>query len=203
MVNSIVIYLFCTHLTFDLILRLRRISRLGIYPCGCWHSSRNTISMDATFYPILPSEEFFHGMDCQLLGRHNQGIIAFNLVTHIVYYDTTTETGQAMLRGASVHASRGDLQQSRHRYLQLGDRLQMIAWPYFLYLLIYGRAYPRVLVPPKIKLLFWILLFFLLSTLHIFGINISICPVFVARNYFYLTDRSFFDIFLFLFSFLV
>ena len=23
--------------------------------------------MDATFYSILPSEDFFHGMDCQLL----------------------------------------------------------------------------------------------------------------------------------------
>ena len=36
------------------------------------------------------------------LGLHNQSIIAFNLVTHIVYYDTT-EAGQTMLRGASVH----------------------------------------------------------------------------------------------------
>ena len=52
----IVIYLFCTHLTFDLILRLRNISRLGIHPYGCWHTSRNTISMDATFYSILPSK---------------------------------------------------------------------------------------------------------------------------------------------------
>lgn len=52
-----------------------------------------------------------------ILGLHNQGIIAFNLVTHIVYYYTTTETGQAMLRGASVHAARGDIQQSRHHYL--------------------------------------------------------------------------------------
>ena len=66
--NSIAILSFCTHLTFDLILRLRRISRLGIHPYGFWHTSRNTISMDATFYSILPSEEFFHGMDCQLCG---------------------------------------------------------------------------------------------------------------------------------------
>ena len=131
------------------------------------------------------------------LGLHNQGIIAFNLVTHTVYYDTTTETGQAVLRGASVHASPGDLPQSRHHNLQLGDRLQLIAWPDCLYLLIYERAYPKVLAPPKIKLLFWILSFSLLSTLHICGINISICPVFVARNYFYLTDRSFFIFFYF------
>ena len=41
--NSIALFSFCTHLTFDLILRLRRISRLGIYPYGCWHTSRNTI----------------------------------------------------------------------------------------------------------------------------------------------------------------
>ena len=57
--NSKAIFSFCTHLTFDLILRLRRISRLGIHPHGCWHTSRNTISMDATFYSFLPSEEFF------------------------------------------------------------------------------------------------------------------------------------------------
>ena len=57
--NSIAIFSFCTHLTFDLIQRLRRISRLGIHPYGCWYTSRNTISMDATFYSILPSEERF------------------------------------------------------------------------------------------------------------------------------------------------
>ena len=61
--NSIAIVSFCTHLTFDLIPRLRHISRLGIHPYGCWHTSRTTISMDATFYSILPSEEIFHGME--------------------------------------------------------------------------------------------------------------------------------------------
>ena len=63
--NSIATFSFCTHLTFDLILRLRPIFRLGIHPYGCWHTSRNTISMDATFCSVLPLEEFFHGMDCQ------------------------------------------------------------------------------------------------------------------------------------------
>ena len=91
------------------------------------------------------------------LGLHNHDIIAFNLVTHIVYCDTTTEKGQAMLRGESVHASPGDLQQSRKHYLQLGDRLQLNAMPDFLYMLIYWRTYPK---PPKINLLFWILHFF-------------------------------------------
>ena len=52
----IVMYLFCTHLTFDLILRLRSISRLGIHPYGCWHTSRNTIIIDAKFYSMLPSK---------------------------------------------------------------------------------------------------------------------------------------------------
>ena len=89
-----------------------------------------------------------------------------------------------MLRVPIVYASRGDFQQSRHHYLPLGDRLQLTAWPAFLSFLIYGRAYPKVLAPPKIKL-FWIIYFFLLSTLHILGINLSICPVFVAINYFY------------------
>ena len=67
--NSIAIFSFCTHLTFDLILRLKCISRLGIHPYGCWHTSRNTFSMDATFYSILLSEEFFLGNDSQLLGE--------------------------------------------------------------------------------------------------------------------------------------
>ena len=57
--NSIAIFSFCTRLTVDIILRLRLISRLGIHPYGCWHTSRNTFSMDATFYSILPSEELF------------------------------------------------------------------------------------------------------------------------------------------------
>ena len=35
--NSTAIVSFCTHLTFDLIPRLRHISRLGIHPYGCWH----------------------------------------------------------------------------------------------------------------------------------------------------------------------
>ena len=65
--NSITIFSFCTHLTFNLILRPRRISRLGIHPYGCWHTPRNTISMNATFYSILPAEDFYHGTDCQLL----------------------------------------------------------------------------------------------------------------------------------------
>ena len=56
MMYRIVIHLFCTHLTFDLILRLWSISTLGIHPYGCWHTSRNTISMDAEFYSILPSK---------------------------------------------------------------------------------------------------------------------------------------------------
>ena len=51
----IVICLFCTHLTFDLIQRLRSIRLLGIHPYGWWHTSRNTISMDARFCSILPS----------------------------------------------------------------------------------------------------------------------------------------------------
>ena len=52
------IFIFCTHLTADLILRLKHIFRLGIHLYGCWHTTRNTISMDATFYSILPSENF-------------------------------------------------------------------------------------------------------------------------------------------------
>ena len=73
--NSIAIFSFCTHLTFDLI--LTHISRLGIHPFGCWNTSRNKISMDATFYSILPSEDFFHGMDCQLLTSEDFSAYSF------------------------------------------------------------------------------------------------------------------------------
>ena len=76
--NSITEFSFCTHLTFDLILRFRCISRFGIHWYSCWHTSRNTISMDATFCSILSSEEFFHGMDCQLkLLQRNSSSISF------------------------------------------------------------------------------------------------------------------------------
>ena len=53
--------IFCTELTFDLILRLRSIFRLGIHPYVFYHTSKSTMSMDAIMYSILPSEEFFSG----------------------------------------------------------------------------------------------------------------------------------------------
>ena len=59
--------LFCTELTFDLILRLRSIFRLGIHPYVFYHTSRSTMSMDAIMYSILPSEDFFWAMDCWLI----------------------------------------------------------------------------------------------------------------------------------------
>ena len=58
--------LFCTELTFDLILRLGSIFRLGIHPYVFYHTSRSTMSMDAIIDSILPSEEFFRAMDCWL-----------------------------------------------------------------------------------------------------------------------------------------
>ena len=63
-----IVMLFCTYLTFDLILRHRDIFRLGIHPYRFCYTYKNIISMDASFYPILPSEVFFHGIDCQLYG---------------------------------------------------------------------------------------------------------------------------------------
>ena len=62
-----IVLLFCTYLTFDLILRHRDIFRLGIHPYRFYYTIKNIFSMDASFYPILPSEVFFHGNDCQLL----------------------------------------------------------------------------------------------------------------------------------------
>ena len=64
-----------------------------------------------------------------------------------------------MLRGASVHASPGGRQQSRHYYLQLGDRLQLTAWPDF-FLLIYGRGYAKVLATPKNKIVILVCVIF-------------------------------------------
>ena len=50
-----IILLFCTHLTFDLILSPRDNSRLGIHPYRVYNTYINIISMDACFYSILPS----------------------------------------------------------------------------------------------------------------------------------------------------
>ena len=51
-----VVVLFCTQLTFDLALRPRDISRLGIYPYRFYYTCRGIISIDARFYSILPSK---------------------------------------------------------------------------------------------------------------------------------------------------
>ena len=48
--------LFCTQLTFDLILRPRYISRLGIHPNRFYYTCRVVNSMDASFYSVLPSK---------------------------------------------------------------------------------------------------------------------------------------------------
>ena len=48
--------LFCTQLTIDLILRPRGISRLGIHPYRFYYTCRDLISMDDSFYSILPSK---------------------------------------------------------------------------------------------------------------------------------------------------
>ena len=49
----------CTKLTFDLILRHRDIFRHGIHPYRFYYTYNNIFCMDASFYPILPSEVFF------------------------------------------------------------------------------------------------------------------------------------------------
>ena len=82
--------LFCTELTFDLILRLRSIFRLGIHPYVFYHTSRSTMSMDAIMYSILPPEEFFQAMDCWLL-KHIQD-----------RYGTTKMTGQTRWNMKSI-----------------------------------------------------------------------------------------------------
>ena len=65
-VLSIVFFLSCTKFTFDLILRPSDIFRLGIHPYRFSYTYVNIFCMDASFYPILPSEGFFREMDCQL-----------------------------------------------------------------------------------------------------------------------------------------
>ena len=49
-----IVLLFCTQLTFDLILSPNDISRLGIYPYRVRYTYINIISMDTSFYSILP-----------------------------------------------------------------------------------------------------------------------------------------------------
>ena len=51
--------IFCTQLTFDLILRLVVICRLGIHPSVFSYILRNTFSMDAKMYSKMPTEFFF------------------------------------------------------------------------------------------------------------------------------------------------
>ena len=50
--------LFCTQLTFDLILRPRDIFRFDIHPISVFNTYKNLMSIDASFYPILPAEVF-------------------------------------------------------------------------------------------------------------------------------------------------
>ena len=58
---------FCAQLTFDLILRLGGIFRLGIHPSAFSYISRNTFIMDAEMYSKMPTEFFFGSSDWQLL----------------------------------------------------------------------------------------------------------------------------------------
>ena len=51
-----IILLFCTELAFNLILSPRDISRLGIHPFCVYYTYINIISMDTSFYSILPSK---------------------------------------------------------------------------------------------------------------------------------------------------
>ena len=50
---------FFTQLTFDLILRLGVIFRLGIHPSVFSYILRNTFSMDAKMYSKMPTEFFW------------------------------------------------------------------------------------------------------------------------------------------------
>ena len=56
-----------THLTFDLILGLWGISRLGIHPYPSKNTSRYTLSMDAKMYSKMPTDFFFQALDGQLI----------------------------------------------------------------------------------------------------------------------------------------
>ena len=60
--------IFCTQLTFDLILRLGVIFRLGIHPSVFSYILRNTFSMDAKMYSKMPTEFFLGSSDCLLIG---------------------------------------------------------------------------------------------------------------------------------------
>ena len=79
---------FCTQLTFDLILRPRGISRLGIYPYRFYFTYRNIISMDASFYPILPSDFF----SCNGLPTSYVAGLSMSEVSAFIYYIRQKET---------------------------------------------------------------------------------------------------------------
>ena len=94
------IMIFCTQLTFDLILSHRNIFRLCIHPYRFNYTYWNIFSKDASFYPILPSEVVFFYLDCQPFGKvcHNsrikswlecmQGALRVVLCTKKLHFDS-------------------------------------------------------------------------------------------------------------------
>ena len=66
MLKSDVYTRICTQLTFDLILGLWGISRLGIHPISFLKYIKITLSMDAKMYSKMPTEFFFQALDGQL-----------------------------------------------------------------------------------------------------------------------------------------
>ena len=51
-----IIFLFCTKVTFDLILSPSDIFRLGIHPYCVYYTYINIVNIDAGFYSILPAK---------------------------------------------------------------------------------------------------------------------------------------------------
>ena len=59
-------------MTFDLLLGLRDIFRLGIHPSVYCYTSRNTFSMDAKMYSKMPTEKYSDGLGGQLFSETPQ-----------------------------------------------------------------------------------------------------------------------------------
>ena len=79
----------CTQLTFDLILGLGGIFRLGIHPYPTSNTSRYTMSMDAKMYSKMPTEFFLRLWMANYNAILKDGIVG-NIEFHVKLYEIWT-----------------------------------------------------------------------------------------------------------------
>ena len=101
------ILLFCTQWTFDLILSLRDISRLGIHPYRFYYTYINIISMDASFYLMLPARA-----KISLFCLNGQPTICTTEILYFFSSQNVNENDQEMIQSHTA-----DQPWKRHRTL--------------------------------------------------------------------------------------